>query len=97
VSDGSDTPAEDSGGSLSSRLREARDHAAQTRAVLAERSKVSTPTIFRLERGDYDDGSIQIKIVGALAQALNVEPGWLAFGSKADRPPWVKARDRRRS
>ena len=50
MSDGSDTPAEDSGGSLSSRLREARDHAAQTRAVLAERSKVSTPTIFRLER-----------------------------------------------
>jgi len=96
VTDGSDTPADD-GDSLSSRLREARDHSAMTRAVLAERAKVSTPTIFRLERGDYDDGSIQIRIVGALAQALGVEPGWLAYGSKCDRPPWIKARDRRRS
>ena len=93
-----ETPQDaDDGGGLSSRLREARDHAAQTRAVLAERSGVSTPTIFRLERGDYDDGSIQIRIVGALARALGVEPGWLAYGSKCDRPGWVKARDRRRS
>ena len=90
-------PESDDGDSLSSRLREARDHAAQTRAVLAERSGVSTPTIFRLERGDYDDGAIQVRIIGALALALGVEPGWLAYGSRCDRPGWVKARDRRRS
>ena len=80
---------------LAQRLREARDHAGLTRADLEEASGISAPQIFRLEAGK--GGRAGLNQIAALAQALGVEPGWLAYGSQADRPPWIKARDRRRA
>lgn len=66
-----------------------------SRAELSEASGVSTPAIFRLERGDGD--GVRITSIVALAAALQVSPSWLAFGEACAAPRWVKTKARRRT
>lgn len=80
---------------IAQRLRDARDHAGLSRAELSTAAGISTPAIFRLERGDGD--GVRLTSIVALAEALGVSPSWLAFGEGCAAPRWVKTRDRRRS
>lgn len=62
---------------LGARLRHARGLAGQTQDTLAEAVGVSRPAVARFEAGT---SGATLETVWALAQALGVRAGWLAFG-----------------
>ncbi len=70
-----DSPATNTG-NLGPRLQAVRDERQVSRAELARLTKLSPGTIAKIENG----GSSGVHVVEALAQALGVSPGWLAFG-----------------
>jgi transcriptional regulator with XRE-family HTH domain len=61
---------------MGARLEGARDERKISRAELARLTKLSPGTVAKIE----DGGSSGVHVVEALAQALGVSPGWLAFG-----------------
>lgn len=62
---------------MGARLREVRDGLTLARAELARLTDLSPRAIAKIEAG----GQSGVDVVEALAKALGVSPGWLAFGS----------------
>ena len=63
--------------SIGERLRRARKARTVTQVELAERTGVAHSTVVRIERGQTKP---RIETVWAFAEALGVDPKWLAFG-----------------
>lgn len=72
TSDGHSASTDDMG----ARLRAVRVDCSMSRAELARLTELSPGTVAKIEGG----GSSGVHVVEALAQALGVSPGWLAFG-----------------
>ena len=64
-------------GTIGERLRGARKDRKVTQVELAERTGVAHSTVVRIERGQTGP---RIETVRAFAEALRVDPKWLAFG-----------------
>lgn len=64
-------------GTIGERLRRARKNRKVTQVELAQRTGVAHSTVVRIERGQAKP---RIETVWALAEALGVDPKWLAFG-----------------
>ena len=67
---------------IGERLRRARERRAWTQVDLATRSGVTQLTILRIKNG-YQ--RLCLPTVRKLADALEIDPGWLLFGEDADR------------
>ena len=64
-------------GDVGRRVREARKARQVTQLELAARTGVAHSTVVRIERGQARP---QIATVAKIAEALGVDPKWLAFG-----------------
>jgi transcriptional regulator with XRE-family HTH domain len=64
------------------RLRRARAERGITQVELAARTGVAHSTIVRIERGQARP---KIETLGRFAEALGVDPKWLAFGDGPER------------
>jgi DNA-binding XRE family transcriptional regulator len=62
---------------LGARLRQARGFAGQTQETLADAVGVTRPAVARYEAGT---SGASLETVWAMARALGVRAGWLAFG-----------------
>ena len=62
---------------IGERLRRARKDRKVTQLELAARTGVAHSTVVRIERGQTRP---RIETVGKIAEALGVDPRWLAFG-----------------
>jgi transcriptional regulator with XRE-family HTH domain len=69
-------------GDVGRRVREARKARKVTQLELAARSGVVHSTVVRIERGQ---ATPRIETVGRFAEALGVDPRWLAFGDGPER------------
>ena len=69
-------------GTIGERLRLAREERSVTQMELAGRTGVAHSTVVRIERGQARP---RIETVGKLAEALGVDPKWLAFGDEPER------------
>ena len=69
--------------SVGERLHIARRRRALTQRELADLASVGTPTISRIERGDFEEAP-RPTTVRKIANALDVDPGWLLFGEGDD-------------
>jgi transcriptional regulator with XRE-family HTH domain len=79
---------------MGARLGSARDERKISRAELARLTKLSPGTIAKIE----NSGSSGVHVVEALAQALGISPGWLAFGiGDRELPPTRRGRPRAQS
>lgn len=86
----SEGPAADTDG-MGARLQRVRLERAVTKAELGRLAGLTAPSITQIENG----GSSGVHVVEALAQALGISPGWLAYGvgdkelppSRRGRPP----------
>ena len=67
---------------IGQRLRRARKERAVTQVELAERTGVAHSTVVRIERGQARP---RIETVGRFAEALGMDPKWLAFGDEPER------------
>ncbi len=67
---------------IGERLRRARKARTVTQVELAERTGVAHSTVVRIERGQTKP---RIETVWAFAEALGVDPKWLAFGDEPER------------
>lgn len=68
--------AQSSQGSIGARLQAVRIERQFTKAALARLIDISPSAVAKIENG----GQTGIDVLEALAQALGVSPGWLAFG-----------------
>ena len=76
---------------MGARLASVRDERKISRAELARLTELSPRTIAKIESG----GQSGVEVVEALAQALGISPGWLAFGiGDRDLPPTRRGRPR---
>ena len=66
------------GVALARRLRQARDDRSLTQTELAERAGCTKTQIVNLEAGT--GGGARLDTIQAIAEALGVAAGWLAFG-----------------
>ena len=64
---------------IGERLRRARKARKVTQVELASRTGVAHSTVVRIERGQAKP---RIGTVGRFAEALGVDPRWLAFGDE---------------
>ena len=64
-------------GTIGERLRRARKARKVTQLELAARTGVAHSTVVRIERGQ---AAPRIETLGRFAEALGVDPKWLAFG-----------------
>lgn len=62
---------------LANRLRTARRRRGWSQRELAARANTTQGVIQKIENGD----SLRPRIIGAIAEALEVEPAWLVFGA----------------
>ncbi len=69
-------------GGIGDRLRRARKARKVTQVELAARTGVAHSTVVRIERGQAKP---RIETVGRFAEALGVDPKWLAFGGGPER------------
>lgn len=63
---------------LASRVRTARRRRGWSQQQLATRANTSQGVIQKIENGN----SLRPRIIGAIAEALEVEPAWLVFGAR---------------
>jgi transcriptional regulator with XRE-family HTH domain len=68
---------------MGERLRSIRTERGYTRTDLARMAERSPPTIAAIE----DGGQAGVDTIEALAKALGVSPGWLAYGVGPMEPP----------
>jgi len=61
---------------MADRLQTARTDCGHTRTDLAHLAKLTPGTVAHIENG----GQAKVQTIEALAQALGISPGWLAFG-----------------
>ena len=61
---------------MGARLQAVRIERAVTKAELGRLAGLTAPSITQIENG----GQSGVEVIEALAQALDVSPGWLAFG-----------------
>ena len=61
---------------MGARLQAVRGERAITKAELGRLARLTAPSITQIENG----GQSGVEVIEALAQALGVSPGWLAFG-----------------
>ena len=69
-------------GEVGRRIREARKASRVTQVELAARTGVAHSTLVRIERGQARP---RIETVAKFAEALGVDPRWLAFGDGPER------------
>ena len=69
-------------GGIGARLRQARKARKVTQLELAARTGVAHSTVVRIERGQAKP---TIETVAKFAEALGVDPKWLAFGDEPER------------
>jgi transcriptional regulator with XRE-family HTH domain len=66
---------------IGDRLRGARKARKVTQMELAMRTRIAHSTLVRIERGQAKP---RLETLWKLAEALEVDPKWLAFGDKAE-------------